>query len=76
MDSPGSQLLVCLGGMLFGGWNLYQGLSTGKTWHPSAQAMDRNKTPWNYRVAILGWAFGTLAGGIGCADAWIRLTKG
>lgn len=57
-------IIMSFGVVLFGAWNLYWGLRSGKTWCAWVWPdIDRRKTPWNFRVAIFGWVWLTLGFG-------------
>jgi hypothetical protein len=59
--------LVCLAGFLFSGWNLYWGYKNGKIWFHPFGDISRQKTPWNFWVAVFAWTLAT----VGCAFGFV-----
>lgn len=53
--------LFLLAATIFGAWNLYRGLVTGRTWTPAIFRIERQSTPWSYWIAISFLAVFTVA---------------
>ena len=76
MENHFRVLVLCFAGLLFCAFNLCNGLRDKKVWSPTLfEHYSKGTSPWNYRVAMFGWVFSSLAALAGIIEALWRLCQ-